>query len=80
MLRHFPDINTLYPHRKRDYLIALFTFFCVAICLITDADANMQKQNALGICAWIFLACLLSGENKEVRVQVAIAILFATIG
>lgn len=80
MLRHFPDINTLYPHRKRDYLIAIFTFFCVAICLITDADANLQKQNALGICAWIFLACLLSGENKEVRVQVAIAILFATIG
>ena len=80
MLRHFPDINTLYPHRKRDYLIAVFTFFCVAICLITDADANLQKQNALGICAWIFLACLLSGENKEVRVQVAIAILFATIG
>ncbi len=80
MLRHFPDINTVYPHKKRDYFIAAFTFFCVAVCLLSDANASIEKQQALGICGWLFLACLLSGENKEVRMQVGIAIIFATIG
>ena len=80
MLRHFPKPNITHPHKIRDYFIAAFTFFCVAVCLITDADASMEKQLALGVCGWIFLLCLLDGENKEVRVQVAIAITFATIG
>ena len=80
MLRHFPHANTLYPHKKRDYFIAIFTFVCVAICLISDANASLLKQYALGACAWIFLLCLLHGENKEVRTQVVIAIMFATVG
>ena len=80
MLRHFPDPGFVYPHNKRDYWVALFTFVCVAICLVTDASADLDKQNALGICGWIFLLSLLSGENKEVRTQVAIAIVFATVG
>lgn len=80
LLRHFPQQGVLYAHRKRDYFIAGFTFFCVAVCLITDADASLLKQNLLGACAWIFLLLLLHGENKEVRTQVAIAIAFATIG
>ena len=80
MLRHFPQVGVLYPHRKRDYFIAGFTFFCVAVCLISDANASLLKQNLLGVCAWIFLLMLLHGENKEVRTQVAIAIAFATIG
>jgi hypothetical protein len=40
----------------------------------------MQKQNALGVCGWVFLIGLLIGENKFVRVQVIVAIIFATIG
>lgn len=80
MLRHFPKTNTFYPHKKRDYFIAAFTFFCVAVCLIADADGTLAKQYFLGICAWIFLVCLLHGENKEVRTQVGIAIAFATVG
>lgn len=80
MLRHFPKANILYPHKKRDYFIAAFTFFCVAVCLLSDANANMAKQNALGVCGWVFLLGLLLGENKEVRIQVVIAVIFATIG
>jgi len=80
VLRHFPDINSVYSHKKRDYFIALFTFFCVAICLVSDANASMAKQNALGVCGWVFLLGLLLGENKEIRIQVAIAVMFATIG
>ena len=67
MLRHFPQVNVAYPHRKRDYFIAVFTFFCVAACLITDADASLEKQNALGVTGWVFLTGWLLGENKEIR-------------
>ncbi|MEQ1560545.1 MAG: hypothetical protein ABL933_16615 [Methyloglobulus sp.] len=80
MLRHFPQINHNYSHHKRDYFIAVFTFVCVAICLLTDAHAPMEKQNALGVCGWVFLFGLLLGEKIDVRVQVGIAVIFATIG
>ena len=80
MLRHFPQQGIPYPHKKRDYFIAVFTFICVAICLITDANAAIEKQNALGVCAWVFLIGLLLGEPLEVRVQVGIAVMFATLG
>ncbi|MGR9052298.1 MAG: hypothetical protein ACU84J_06590 [Gammaproteobacteria bacterium] len=80
MLRHFPKAGIAYEHKKRDYFIATFTFFCVAVCLLTDADATIAKQNALGVCGWVFLLGLLIGETREVRVQVLIAVAFATIG
>ncbi len=80
MLRHFPQQNITYLHKKRDYFIAAFTFVCVAICLLSDAHAAIEKQNALGVCGWVFLIGLLLGEPIEVRVQVGIAVIFATIG
>jgi hypothetical protein len=80
MLRHFPAVNGEITHNKRDYFIIVFTFFCVAICLIADADANIDKQNALGVAGWVFLLGLLLGECKFVRMQVLIAVAFATIG
>ncbi len=80
MLRYFPDTNAGYTHRKRDYFIAGFTFLSVAICLVADSNATMEKQNALGVCAWVFLIGLLLGECKFVRMQVIVAIIFATIG
>ncbi|MGR9073551.1 MAG: hypothetical protein ACU833_10855 [Gammaproteobacteria bacterium] len=67
-------------HRRRDYFIALFTFFCVAVCLTADAEASLEKQNALGVAAWVFLLCCVIGEDKSVKMQVAIAVVFATIG
>ncbi len=80
MFRHFPQANVSYPHNKRDYFIAAFTFFCVAFCLLSDAHATIEKQNALAVCGWVFLLGLLLGESLEVRVQIGIAVIFATIG
>jgi len=80
LLRHFPKVNVAYAHRKRDYFIAAFTFFCVAVCLVSDATASLEKQNALGVTGWVFLIGWLLGENREVRMQVVIAVIFATIG
>lgn len=80
MLSHFPDSEVQPIHRRRDYYIALFTFLSVAICLTADADASIEKQNALGVCAWVFLLCVLLGEDRSVKIQVMIAVIFATIG
>lgn len=67
-------------HRKRDYFIAAFTFFCVAVSLVIDAHGTLLLQNVLGVIAWIFLVALLRGENREIRMQVVIAVAFATAG
>lgn len=80
MLRYFPEINITYTHKLRDYFIAAFTFICVAISLNIDANGSIEKQNLMGIIAWIFLIGLLFGEKKDVRMQVVIAVAFATIG
>ena len=55
MLDHFPRPDVDYPHRNRDYFIAGFTFFCVAVSLVIDGNASFEIQNALGVIAWIFL-------------------------
>jgi len=80
MLERFPKAGVVYPHRNRDYFIAGFTFFCVAVSLVVDGSASIETQNLLGVIAWVFLLGLLVGENKEVRMQVVIAVAFATAG
>ena len=80
MLDHFPKPDTDYPHRNRDYFIAGFTFFCVGVSLVIDGSASSEMQNLLGIIAWVFLTGLLIGENREVRMQVVVAVAFATAG
>lgn len=80
MLRNFPQAGIAFPHRIRDYFIATLTFVCVAISLNLDASGSMEQQSFMGLIAWTFLAALLWGENKEVRMQVIIAVAFATLG
>ncbi|ARO86848.1 hypothetical protein EBAPG3_003160 [Nitrosospira lacus] len=80
MLRNFPPVDVIAAHRVRDYFIAGLTFSCVAISLVMDASGSMEQQNFMGIIAWTFLFGLLFGENKEVRMQVIIAVAFATLG
>jgi len=80
MLRHFPPINVAYAHRTRDYFIAAFTFFCVAVSMSIEASGSVEKQYALGVIAVVFLIGLLLGENREARMQVVVAVVFATMG
>lgn len=79
-LPHFPDIGSQAEHCKRDYFIAGFTFVTTAICLITDSFAPYYMQYVLGVFGWLFLAGFLSGESKYVRMQVLVAVSFATVG
>ena len=80
MLRHFPQPDTPGIHRIRDYFIATLTFVCVAMSLNLDASGSLEQQNNMGLIAWTFLFGLLLGENKEVRMQVIVAVAFATLG
>ena len=45
-----------------------------------DASGSQEQQNNMGLIAWTFLFGLLFGENKEVRMQVIVAVAFATLG
>lgn len=80
VLRHFPKTGALKTHRIRDYGIAAFTFFSVAVSCLLEITASVERQQLLGALAWIFLCALLLGENRETKAQVAIAVVFATVG
>jgi hypothetical protein len=79
-LRHFPKATTANGHRTRDYLIATITFLCVGLSSLFEISASVERQQLLGALAWIFLGALLLGESKETKIQVAIAVIFATVG
>ena len=80
MLRHFPQSNVAHAHRIRDYVIAGFTFFCVAVCLNFEVNASLERQYILGGIAFVSLIMMLLGENRETRIQVVVAVAFATWG
>ena len=80
MLRHFPQLNVAHAHRTRDYVIAAFTFFSVVVCLGLEANASLERQYILGGIAFISLILMLLGENRETRLQVIVAVAFATWG
>lgn len=79
-LPHFPSRDIDVEHRRRDYFIAVFTFITTAICLVTDSFAPIKMQTVLAVFGWLFLIAFLYGECKYVRVQVLIAVAFATLG
>ena len=80
LLRHFPEIDAAYAHRKRDYTIAALTFASVAICMAFEVSGSVWKQYALGFIALVCLIGFLRGETREVRLQVAVAVALTTIG
>ena len=80
MFRHFPQVNVAHAHRTRDYVIAGFTFFCVAVCLNFEVNASLERQYILGGIAFVSLIMMLLGENRETRIQVVVAVAFATWG
>ncbi|MBT3812494.1 MAG: hypothetical protein HOF98_06730, partial [Gammaproteobacteria bacterium] len=80
MLRYFPVAGIAYPDHKRDYSIAAFTFVATAICLTIDGSGSLEMQWLLAFCGYAFLVVLLAGESTLLRMQVVVALLFATAG
>ncbi|MDD2758770.1 MAG: hypothetical protein PHH11_00600 [Methylomonas sp.] len=79
-LPHFPPAETRAEHRRRDYVIAAFTFVTTTICLTTDGYSPRFMQYVLAFFGWLFLLGFLRGECKYVRTQVAVAVMFAVVG
>ncbi len=63
-----------------DLVIAGVTFIGIAFCLYVDSFHDLPLQNALGKCGWVVLIGLLYWETNLVRLQVMVAVLFATAG
>ncbi len=72
--------NRLADRICREYAVAGITFFFVPVCFYLDVGSSQTFQNTLGVGAWFCLLVLLSGEPELVRIQVGVAILFATLG
>jgi len=79
-LPHFPVHDVEVEHNPRDYYIALAAFVGVALCFIIDSVAGPGLQRALGVAGWVTLFVFLAGESAHVRVQVLVAVAFATLG
>jgi hypothetical protein len=79
-LTHFPPADVVAVHSRRDYFIAVFTFVTTTICLTTDGFAPQFMQYVLAFFGWLFLLAFLRGECKYVRMQVAVAVMFAVVG
>ena len=80
LLRHFPEVDAAYVHRNRDYIIAAVTFASVSICMAFEVSGSVWKQYALGCIAFVCLMGFLRSETRDVRLQVAVAVAFTTIG
>jgi len=65
---------------SKDLFIAALTFASIAVCLYLDSFHDLDLQSALGKCGWVVLTGLLCWESNLVRLQVLIAVLFATAG
>lgn len=73
--------STATPVRiPKECVAAGLTFFFVPVCFYMDSGSDLVFQNALGVGAWLCLMVLLFSETEPVRLQVAVAIGFATIG
>jgi len=59
-------------------LAASFTLFCL-VALPLDARTTATEQVALGLTAWLFLGVALGLQPKELRLQVAVLIVVATV-
>lgn len=80
LLRHFPEVDAAYVHRNHDYIIAAVTFASVSICMAFEVSGSVWKQYALGCIAFVCLMGFLRSETRDVRLQVAVAVAFTTIG
>lgn len=79
-LNHFPAEKNQVRHHASDYSIIFVGFYAVTLCLISNSNAVVVIENVWGAIGFVCLAILLHGENTHVRIQVIIAMTFATVG
>ncbi len=77
---HYPPFPCTLKQGARDLLIGLIVTGCISLGLFLDSEASLMQQNTLGLIAWAILFLLVRGEAPAVRLQVAVAVLFAWFG
>jgi hypothetical protein len=80
MLPYFPNPHSQAPHEYRDYAISFVAFLSVTLALTYDGSAPLAHQKILAVIAWGILLTMLWGEKNLIRMQVLVAIAFATLG
>jgi hypothetical protein len=84
MLRHYPpQVQQGSPakeHNASDYYIVFCTFYCLTCVLVSSASNSTDFGIIWAVFGWLSLLTMLRGEPLLVRLQVLVAILFATVG
>jgi len=84
MLRHYPP-QVLEPaqataHNASDYYLAICTFYCLTCVLVSSGSTSINFEWLWALFGWLSLGMMLKGEPLLVRLQVLVAIIFATVG
>lgn len=80
MLRHYLSPTTKKPHQASDYYLVICTFYCLSCVLVSSANSLGNFDTIWALFGWLSLGLMLKGETLLVRLQVMVAIMFATIG
>jgi hypothetical protein len=74
------EFKTLFQQSRREIILAGLVMVCIGIAFCLDAAGSPNRQMFLAVCAWTILFTLLLWEETPVRLQVAVAVAFATVG
>ncbi len=80
MPKYIPFVSKEHENALREFVLAGITFFFVPVCFYLDVGSDSVFQNTLGVGAWLCLFVLLGSEDKLVRAQVLVAVMFAGLG
>jgi hypothetical protein len=80
MLRHYPSETQVKDHQSSDYYLVVCTFYCLSCVLVSSANSVNSMELIWALFGWLSLALMLRGETLLVRLQVLVAIIFATVG
>lgn len=80
MLKHYPSLKNPANHKGSDYYLVICTCYCLCCVLYSSATSHINFDLIWAFFGWMCLAIMLRGEPLLVRLQVAVAIAFATVG
>ncbi|MFT7531118.1 MAG: hypothetical protein ACI9FD_002129 [Gammaproteobacteria bacterium] len=80
MLQHYPSLTEVKNHHASDYYLVICTCYCLT-CVLLSSSNNVSSVDLIWApVGWLTLALMLRSEPWLVRLQVFVAILFATLG
>ena len=80
MLRYYPSHTQVKGHHAGDYYLVVCTLYCLTCVLVSSANSLVNFEIIWAVFGWFSLAIMLRGESLLMRLQVLVAIMFATAG